>query len=67
MNKLSTEHTVFQPSGSSHDVIFVFLSGIGPGSRVIFPPASLIASAVWYTSSVAIAICEHKETVNNSR
>lgn len=43
-------------------MIFVFISGIGPGSRVIFPPASLIASAVWYTSSVAIAICEHRET-----
>lgn len=39
------------------------MSGIGPGSRVIFPPASLIASPVLYTSSVAIAICEHKETV----
>lgn len=49
--------TVFQPSGSRHAVILVLIPGRGPGSLVIFPPQSLIASAVLYTSSVPIAIC----------
>jgi len=39
-------HTVFQPSGSVHAVILVLMPGNGPGSRVIFPPFTLIASAV---------------------
>ena len=60
-------HTIFQPSGSKHAVIFVLMPGTGPGSRVIFPPASLIASAVLYTSSVPIAICKKQKRGINKR
>jgi len=53
--------TVFHPSGSKNEVIFVLRPGIGPGCRVIFPPTSCITwlttSALLYTSSVPIAIC----------
>jgi len=57
-NKRLIRHTDFQPSGSKHAVILVLIPGNGPGSRVIFPPASLMASAVLYTSSVPTAICK---------
>jgi hypothetical protein len=50
--------TDFQPSGSRHAKIFVLIPGSGPGSRVIFPPAALTASAVLYTSSVPMATCQ---------
>ena len=39
-------HTVFQPSGSKQAVILVLMTGKGPGSRVIVPPCSFMASAV---------------------
>lgn len=39
-------HTVFQPSRSKQAVIFVLIPGKEPGSRIIVPPQSLIASAV---------------------
>lgn len=55
--KTSKSHTDFQPSGSKQAVILVLIPGNGPGSRVTFPPTSLIASAVLYTSSVPTAIC----------
>lgn len=38
-------HTHFQPSGSKQANILVLIPGKGPGSRIIFPPDSLIASA----------------------
>lgn len=38
--------TNFQPSGSKQAVILVLIPGKGPGSSIIFPPNSLIASAL---------------------
>ena len=53
------ELTIFHPSGSKKEVVFVLRPGIGPGSQVIVPPSScmtwLTTSALLYTSSVPIA------------
>lgn len=46
----SSTSTYFQPSGSVVAKILVLIPGIGPGSRVILPPAALICSALLYTS-----------------
>lgn len=39
-------NTNFQPSGSRQATILVLIPGKGPGSRIIFLPHNLIASAV---------------------
>ena len=44
--KIEKCHTNFQPSGSKQTTILVLIPGKGPGSRIIFPPHDLIASAV---------------------